>query len=66
MAQPLQIPLSSPDITQRDIDAVVEVLQTNTLSIGPKIQEFERLCARVANRRHAIGVSSGTAGCTAR
>lgn len=56
------IPLSQPDITQSDIDAVVEVLQTPTLSIGPKIDEFERRCAKVAGRRYGIGVSSGTAG----
>lgn len=36
------IPLSSPDVTRREIDAVVEVLSTPTLSIGPKIEEFER------------------------
>jgi len=56
------IPLSSPDITQREIDAVVDVMQTPTLSIGPRIEEFELACAKVAGRRHAIGVSSGTAG----
>jgi perosamine synthetase len=57
-----QIPLSQPDIDPADIDAVVEVLQTSTLSIGPKIEEFERGCARLAGRRYGIGVSSGTAG----
>jgi perosamine synthetase len=56
------IPLSQPDINQADIDAIVDVLQTTTLSIGPKIVEFERVCAKVAGRRHAVGVSSGTAG----
>jgi perosamine synthetase len=56
------IPLSQPDITQREIDAVVDVLHTPTLSIGPRIEEFERLCAKQAHRRHGIGVSSGTAG----
>jgi perosamine synthetase len=59
---PAPIPLSQPDITQLEIDAVVDVLHTSTLSIGPRIEEFERLCAQVAGRRHAIGVSSGTAG----
>lgn len=59
---PTPIPLSQPDIGQTEIDAVVDVLQTPTLSIGPKIEEFETLCAGVANRRHGIGVSSGTAG----
>jgi perosamine synthetase len=51
-----------PDITQREIDAVVEVLHTPTLSIGPKLEEFELACANLTGRRHAIGVSSGTAG----
>ena len=59
---PTPIPLSNPDITSRDIDAVVDVLNTPTLSIGPKIEEFESLCAKVAGRRQAVGVSSGTAG----
>src|SRR3954464_9937394 len=54
------IPLSRPDITQREIDAVVDVLHIDTLSIGPKAIEFERLCASVAGRRHGIAVSSGT------
>jgi perosamine synthetase len=59
---PAPIPLSQPDISQLEIDAVVDVLHTSTLSIGPKIEQFERQCAKVANRRHGIGVSSGTAG----
>jgi perosamine synthetase len=60
MATP--IPLSQPDITQREIDSVVEVLSGNTLSIGPRISEFEQMVAQRTGRRHAIGVSSGTAG----
>jgi perosamine synthetase len=58
----IPIPLSRPDITQREIDAVVDVLHTDTLSIGPKAVEFEKLCANLAGRRHGIAVSSGTAG----
>jgi perosamine synthetase len=56
------IPLSSPDITQREIDAVVEVLHTTTLSIGPKVVEFEEKVAREVGRQHAVAVSSGTTG----
>jgi perosamine synthetase len=56
------IPLSQPDITHREIDAVVEVMQTPTLSIGPKVELFENRVARLAGRRHGIAVSSGTAG----
>src|SRR5580704_16761934 len=58
----LSIPLSQPDITQREVDAVVEVLHSSTLSIGPRIEEFEAAVAKLTRRRHAIGVSSGTAG----
>jgi perosamine synthetase len=59
---PTPIPLSQPDITQKEIDAVVEILHTTTLSIGPKLIEFERACARIAGRRHGVGVNSGTSG----
>jgi perosamine synthetase len=59
---PIPIPLSRPDITQKEIDAVVEVLQTPTLSIGPRLEEFERACAKIAGRQHGIGVSNGTCG----
>jgi len=59
---PISIPLSQPDITQSEIDAVVEVLRGQTLSMGPKLDDFEEACAKVARRRHGIGVSSGSAG----
>src|SRR5688572_27210108 len=59
---PNPIPLSSPDITDVEIRAVVETLRSGRLSIGPKLEEFERLVARRVNRPHAVGVSSGTAG----
>ena len=60
MAQP--IPLSRPDLTQKEIDAVTDVLHGNTLSIGPRLEAFEQRCAKLTGRRHAIGVSSGTSG----
>lgn len=56
------IPLSSPDITDHEIRAVVETLKSGRLSIGPKLEEFERLVARRVNRPHAVGVNSGTSG----
>ena len=61
-ARSQMIPLSQPDITQAEIDAVTDVLTSGTLSIGPKVEEFEEKCAKVARRRHAVAVSSGTAG----
>ena len=59
---PVPIPLSQPDITQAEIEAVVDVLHSLRLSNGPKLAEFERTVAKLSGRRHAIGVSSGTAG----
>ena len=38
------------------------MLSTNTLSIGPKVVEFEKLVAKLTGRRHGIAVSSGTVG----
>jgi perosamine synthetase len=58
----VRIPLSSPDITEADIEAVVRVLRTPRLSIGPKMVEFERSIADLAGVPHGIAVSSGTAG----
>lgn len=58
----MHIPLSQPDITQKEIDAVVDVMQSGTLSIGPRVVEFENKVAAVTHRRHAVAVSSGTVG----
>lgn len=56
------IPLSQPDITDREIDAVVSVLRSSRLSLGPKMEEFEELVAAYIGVPHALAVSSGTAG----
>jgi perosamine synthetase len=58
----MHIPMSSPDITEAEINAVIEVLRTPYLSIGPRIVEFEEATARFTGSRYAIGVSSGTSG----
>jgi len=57
----MRIPLSSPDITEAEIEAVTAVLRTNTLSLGPKLEEFETALAAYHTMPHAIAVSSGTA-----
>ncbi len=54
--------MSSPDILSADIEAVTSVLKTPYLSIGPQIEAFERALAAYVGTRHAIAVSSGTAG----
>jgi perosamine synthetase len=58
----MRIPLSSPDITEADIEAVVSVLRTPRLSIGPRMREFESAVAGYVGVRHGVAVSSGTAG----
>jgi perosamine synthetase len=54
--------MSAPDITESEITAVTEVLRSGQLSLGPKLQEFEQRFANHVGTKHAIGVSSGTAG----
>ncbi len=51
-----------PDITQREIDAVVEVMHSGRLSIGPRQTRFEEMVAERAGCKHGVAVSSGTAG----
>ena len=57
-----EIPLSRPDITDAEIDAVTSVLRSGRLSIGPEQARFERLVANRCDRHHGVAVSSGTAG----
>ncbi len=58
----MKIPLSSPDITESDIEAVVSVLRTPELSLGPKLPEFEKALAAYVDVPHGVALSSGTAG----
>jgi perosamine synthetase len=58
----MKIPLSRPDVTEDDIEAVVEVLKTPYLSLGPKIEEFERKLAQYVGSKYAVAVNSGTSG----
>src|SRR5207302_2006757 len=62
MTMPQTIPMCEPDITVAEQRAVQEVLLTSTLSIGPRLELFERRVAAYVGARHAAGVSSGTAG----
>lgn len=57
-----KVPMSAPDITQVEIKAIEAVLETPYLSIGPRIEAFERGMAEYVGVRHAVAVSNGTAG----
>lgn len=56
----MRIPLSSPDLNQADKAAVLEVLDSPSLSLGPKLAGFERATAHIAGTRHAVATNSGT------
>lgn len=58
----IELPLSLPDITEREIAAVTDVMRSGRLSIGPRQDLFEQMVATCAGRNHGIAVSSGTAG----
>lgn len=57
-----EIPLSRPDITDAEIQAVTAVLKSGRLSIGPVQEQFERALAARVGREFGVGCSSGTAG----
>jgi len=54
--------MSSPDLTDADRQAVMDVINTPILSLGPKVVEFEQSFCRYTGAKHAIAVNSGTAG----
>ena len=55
-----KVSLSSADIIEKDIEAVVGVMKTRFLSIGPKIVEFEKRMSEYAGVKYAVVVNSGT------
>lgn len=58
----MSIPMSSPDLTEAERQAVMDVLNTTRLSMGPEVERFERAIAERVGATHAIAVSSGTTG----
>lgn len=54
------IPYGRQHITQADIDAVVDVLQSDFLTQGPIVPEFEHAVADRVGAKHAVAVNSGT------
>ena len=59
---PIKVPMSLPDLTDAERQAVMEVLNTPNLSMGPKVDAFEESIASYVGAKHAIAVNSGTAG----
>ncbi|HEC03172.1 MAG TPA: DegT/DnrJ/EryC1/StrS family aminotransferase [Phycisphaerales bacterium] len=58
----MQIHLSRPDITDKEIQAACDVLRTADIALGPKVEQFERVFAEYIGTRRAVAVNSGTSG----
>jgi perosamine synthetase len=53
--------MSSADLDDADVQAVLGVLRSGRLALGPKASAFERAIAAYVGVRHAVAVASGTA-----
>ena len=54
------IPYGRQNITEEDIDAVVNVLKSDYLTQGPKVPEFEQAIKNHCNVQHALAMNSAT------
>jgi dTDP-4-amino-4,6-dideoxygalactose transaminase len=57
-----KINMSSPDLTEAERQAVISVIETRYLSMGPQVKAFENSFRDQFGFKHAISVNSGTAG----
>ena len=55
------VPFSPPDISQNEIDRVVEVLKSGWITTGPKTKEFENKIAEYCGTKKAVCLNSATA-----
>lgn len=55
------IPYGRQNITEKDINAVTETLQSDFLTQGPKIEEFEKAFAKYIGCKYAVAINNGTA-----
>ncbi|HKF26027.1 MAG TPA: DegT/DnrJ/EryC1/StrS family aminotransferase [Candidatus Acidoferrum sp.] len=59
-AMNLRVPLSAPDIGERELRYVEEVMRSGQLSLGPVLPKFEETFAATIGRKFAVAVNSGT------
>src|SRR3989338_7255039 len=55
------IPYGKHLLDQSDLEAVMTVLQSNYLTTGPCVEQFENELRRVSGMNYAVAVSNGTA-----
>ncbi|MBI5991361.1 DegT/DnrJ/EryC1/StrS family aminotransferase [Clostridium perfringens] len=58
----MNIPFSPPDIREKEINNVIEVLKSGWITTGNKTKEFERKIAKYCETKKAICLNSATAG----
>jgi CDP-6-deoxy-D-xylo-4-hexulose-3-dehydrase len=58
--RPHKVTEAGPVQDDREIDAVLEVLRSGALDLGPRVAEFERRGAELLAKEHAVMVNSGT------
>ena len=57
-----KIPYGRQNIDQVDLDAVVSTLQSDYLTQGPKVKEFETKFAEYVGSKYAVAVNNATSG----
>lgn len=57
----MTIPYGRQCIQEDDIKAVVDVLKSDYVTTGPKVEEFEQTVAEYVGAKYAVAVSNGTA-----
>lgn len=57
----IPIPYGKQEINDEDIASVIDVLKSNFLTQGPKVEEFEKKFASYIGSKFAVAVSNGTA-----
>jgi dTDP-4-amino-4,6-dideoxygalactose transaminase len=55
------LPFAMPDISEAEVESVVETLRSGWLTTGPKVKRFEADFAEYVGCRHAVAVNSATA-----
>jgi perosamine synthetase len=59
---PSRIAMAQPNVGQDEADLVMRVLTSDSLSMGPMVEEFEERLRKLADRRHGVACNSGTSG----
>jgi dTDP-4-amino-4,6-dideoxygalactose transaminase len=57
----MQVPFSPPDITEAEIEQVIDTLKSGWITTGPKTKQFEREIAEYCHTKRAVCLNSATA-----